>query len=452
MSKRKIGLICLVVVFLGLALLQVFTMGGGGVTMQTVVLPSGHMMTLEKVAYGKVLEDGNPLQNRLTKVLPKWAKDRLGIKDPRKLHDGDPALGVWLRFHGPQKDWPRNSRFKIGRDGDGPSGPEHRHSSPREVGADECEIAIAFPVFPRRGEKLKLTLFQSEKGWEPPKAAEFVLANPVNETFPVWKAESLPAIRRTNNLEFELTRLAFGVGWIGAGNPLTMKFEPAREAERVQAVAVFKIREDGKVSKQWGADGVQMQDATGNKQSQQNWGRINGYDTPGYFWSPTLWRDTGGMRFKFEMTRNPDAGFSTNEMIVLKDVPVPAKTNVTLLNIVTNRLGHTVHIHALLGVHAKYRPTPSQRINASSEPELYVEVKPPLLDKQLDLISVVDDEGRDGRSSGSIRSRPSGTYHLRLKYHNEAKTVDITLAVHRSHYVEYVVEPEILKPVPKPAK
>jgi len=411
--------------------------------METVVLPNGRTLTLEKIAYGKVLEGGNPLHNRLAKLLPKWMKDKMGLKNPVKLHDGDPAVGVWLTFHGPAKEWPNNSKIAIGLDSD-EGGRLESHIRRTELSPNETQIAVAFPIFPRRGGKLKVTLYQSKSGWKAPKAAEFVFDSPVNETFPVWKAEPFPVVRRTNNLEIELTRLAFGLG-----NEL--KFRAAKEDERTKSGALFKIREDGEPTKRWIPDGVRMSDATGNERSQSSWGGQWQKDLYHFQWSPALWRDTGGMRFKFEMTRNPKAGFATNELLVIKGVRVPTGTNVTQLNIETNRLGHTIRIVALLGAKGKIKTAARMR-SASSEPELFVEASPPLLDKQLDLISVVDDQGREGRSSGASWSRPQGTYDLSLDFHNEAKTLDLTLAVHRSHYVEFVVEPEILKPVPKPVK
>lgn len=444
MAKRKIGLICAAILFMGLVLVQVFVGGSSAANRQTVLLPSGRMLTLEKVDYGKVLESGNPLLNRLGNWLPKWANDKLGLKPRHKLHDGDPAVGVWMTFHGPAKEWPSNTKVKIGLDG-GESGSLESHARRTEVGPEETRVEVAFPVFPRRAGKLRVTIHQSDKSWNEFTAAEFVFASPVTETFPVWTPESMPAVRKTNDLEVRLTRLAFGVS-------SQRNFTPARADERSRAEAAFEILEHGKSTDKWIPDGVKMSDATGNERSQGSWGGKWRKGSYNFSWSPALWRDKGGMKFKFEMTRTPKGGFTTNELIVLKDVPVPQGTNVTRLDLVTNRLGHAVRIIGLAGANGKIQTSPHRFRSASSDPELFLEVTPPLLDKQLDLISVIDDQRRDGKSSGASWSRPSGTYELSLDYHNEAKTVDITLAVHRSFYVEFVVEPEILKPVPKSPK
>ena len=150
-----------------------------------------------------------------------------------------------------------------------------------------------------------------------------------------------------------------------------------------------------------------------------------------------------GIKFNFEFSREKDAPFAPHELITLEGVKVSTGTNVTVLNLTTNILGHDVTIVGLFGERGKIA---GHQRSMSSGISLEVTADPPLLDKRLDLIVVGDDQGRDGREDGKSWSRSSGRYGIGVKIHNTAKAVDLTLAVHPSVFLDFTVAPEILKP------
>ncbi len=359
------------------------------------------------------------------------------MKAPIGFRNSDPALGVWLVYDGSNKQLGHSLEFRIGDDGEYYGG-RSSQTMRREVdGPDRTVIGILIKSFPRRSRVVRVGVFQPNKSWRRELVAEFVIDNPVfGDPFPVWPSEVLPVARRTNGLEITLERMAFGAD-------SSRKFVAGGDVYRQEALAAFVVRTNGRLTKDWKPDGVFMTDATGNERKQSSWGSSWTGMTNMFHWSPTLWPDTGGIRFRFEFTRETTAAFATNELIKIAGIKIPAVTNVTELNLVTNLFGHSVRIVGVAGKDGHFKDY--QRMGGS-EMTVQVEVKPPLLDKQIDILSAVDGQGRKVDCGGASWSRASGTYAFPVEPHNEARTVAVTLAVHESVFVNFVVAPEMLVP------
>lgn len=423
--------------FVGLAVIQVSVGLRPVAPSQMETLPDGHTLRLERVAYGTKLAFGSELKLFLATALPEWIRKKVGIIVPRKLHEGDPALAVWLIYDGSKRSLGHRLEYRIG-DETGYFGDRNSGSQRREIGGtNQTLIGLVISTFPRRSREIRLGVFQPNKSWQRELVAEFVFDNPVYGTkFPIWPSEILPVARQTNGLEIALERLAFGAD-------SSRRFRAGGGIDRQEALAAFVVRTNGQVTKEWKPDGVFMTDATGNERKQSSWGNTWAGITNLFHWSPTLWPDTGGMRFLFEFTRESTAGFATNELIELKGLAIPGVTNVTELDLVTNVFGHSVRIVGIAGKDGRF---PDYQRMGGNEMTLQVEVKPPMLDKQIDILSAVDGQGRVVKCGSSTWSRDSGTYAFRIEPPNHARTVDIRLAVHESVYVNFVVNPELLVP------
>ena len=438
MTKRHYLLVGIGILFLGLAIIQVVVSTALPVPPQTAMLPDGHSLSLERVDFGTRLEFGSRWSALATRWLPKGLLRKLGIKTGTTLHDGKPAVGIWLVYDGSVKKFGHRMEFLVGDDS-GYFGGRSWRTMQRDYGSsNHTIIGIALESFPRRSRKIRLGAFLPDKSWNRELVAEFLIDNPIYGTsLPVWPAEVLPVSRVTNGLEITLNRLAFGVGSARVFKGDSREYDP-------RALATFTVTTNGVLTKDWKPDAVIMTDATGNERKQGSWGS-NWREMTNYFqWAPTLWPDTGGMRFRFEFTRGTKAAFATNELLVLRSLVVPTNTAVTELQLVTNMFGHHVRVLGLAGKNGRFT---NHHRSTSGELTLEVVVDPPMLDKQIDLIAGKDEKGRKVDVGGASWSRDSGRYSFRVEPHNQAEELDLTLAVHESVYVNFVVEPEMLKPV-----
>lgn len=439
MTRRHYAFIAAGLVFFALAALQGIVRPGAATRSQTRTLEDGHTLTLREYQYGANLSFGSPLERAADRFLPERLRRSLGLKSPWKLNNSDPALGLWFHYSGPPNQFGSQAQCSIA---DESGFFVQRTGSVSIRGADDgtgTSITLSFPALPRRSRTLRIKIGRRDAKWRWEELADYEIPNPAfGSGFPVWPAESLPASRAINDLEITLERLAFGTG-------SNRKFEaPKTGSDPVNGLAAFVVKQGGAVTTDWKPDGVEMADATGNEAGQGSWGGTWRGTTNFFQWSPTLWPDTGGMRFRFEFTRETKASFATNEIIEIKGIAVPASTNVTELNLVTNRLGHQIRIVGLAGKNGRF--TGYDRIGGGNDLSLEVEVTPPLLDKQIDTIAAQDEAGDPVQHGGGSWSRTSGRYGFRINPGPDAKTVDITLAVHASVYAEFTVAPEVFLP------
>ncbi|MBG86177.1 MAG: hypothetical protein CMO80_04670 [Verrucomicrobiales bacterium] len=72
-------------------------------------------------------------------------------------------------------------------------------------------------------------------------------------------------------------------------------------------------------------------------------------------------------------------------------------------------------------------------------------------DKQIDLISVVDDNGKKGSNLGAEWSRAKGDYSIGIRHSKTARKLDLILAIHESIYLDYQVAPELIYSNASPA-
>jgi hypothetical protein len=437
MSNRRRGLIAFACLFLGLAVLQgVLSRPEAG--LRQVTLEDGHVLTLMRHDYGSDLVFGSVWEVYAERFLPASWRRSLGLKGPVKRRYSDPVLGLEFHYEGTEKQLGPTLQCSVGDETGFFGG---RFNSVAMRGAPDgrgTTIHVVATVLPRRSRTLRIRVYRPDANWDWSEVGEFRIDNPAyGAGFPVWPASPLPVVLKTNDLEITLQRLAFGTG-------TDRRFVAARSnGENPNGLAAFLVREGGRPTQDWKPDGVEVTDATGNHLAQGSWGSTWRGLTNFFQWSPTLWSGPGGMRFRFEFTRETTAAFTDHERLEIKGLTLPSETGVTELNLITNRLGHRIRIAGIAGKKGRFA---GYNRMGGGETTLQVEVEPPLLDKQIDVIAAVDEQGRPVRHGGGSWSRPSGRYAFSLRPDPSVKTVNLTLAVHESVYAEFVVTPEVLAP------
>src|SRR4029450_2874193 len=123
---------------------------------------------------------------------------------------------------------------------------------------------VQLPVFPRRGRKVILRLYDERRGG---KIAEFSAPNPTPGPHPTWTPESFPITRREDDLAFSLTKLILNESYD----------EKAAPNYGLHYRAFFLIPRRDQSTREWAPVSVIISDATGNRISEEIYSPLNKY-------------------------------------------------------------------------------------------------------------------------------------------------------------------------------
>jgi len=383
---------------------------------RSVTLRDGTRLTLVKTSWGSEHRFGGSPLSGLVPYLPPIPR-AWRPKQPRKMFTPLPSICVWIRAEGPSAAKLPGVGWEIADS----SGAVVR-VNPAIVFHDTLPgpaptFGFTFASFPRRDPAFKLRAIFNRYDSASRFTEEFEMANPLppkeRRSFPVWTPEPVPAVRKAGGPKIELVRLLTTGSWDGTE---IRKAKPGDDTWG--GFAEFRVREGGQSAPSWFLDGVTLSDATGNSVNQGSWSHASKKETTMLLWNPGLWPDAGGWKAHFEFTRDKTATFSDAELFVVTSSLKPTATFA--------RLGHTVKI---------------THVPTVADPELRLQATPPLLDKQLDAIQAIDDQGRPWRSLYSSGSRLDGSYTFGFKSEPGSKELTITLALHASVYVDFHAMP-----------
>ncbi len=295
---------------------------------------------------------------------------------------------------------------------------------------------------------------------------EFVLTNPVPGTFAQWTPKPLPDTESDGDLEVTLTKLVAGAptpSW--QGGSLTPTNDPANQCVHLN----FDFRQNGQSTTNWQAWPVRTTDAAGNWSRgliyayptngvRRIWGRmINGsyipppehYGMDGYYFQPGLWPN---QPWKVRLEFIQRSGFSDDEIVTFTNVPVKPGSQQDwddewdAWDVGRTNFLFTITPATVKGVHLKLLP-PLRVVNRwqSSQKDIgiIIGVDPGFKPQGMNLtvVSATDDQGREVWSSET----PAWAGHYSINFgnvHNDIKSLNLTLALHKSRFVEFTVKPE----------
>jgi len=241
--------------------------------------------------------------------------------------------------------------------------------------------------------------------------------------------------------------------------------DPAYQCVRLD----FDFRENGQPTTNWQAWPEETSDAAGNHMQgliyeyptngvYQIWGRMltgavipppRHYGMDGYFYRPGLWRDQAPWKVRLEFIRRWN--FSDEETVTFTNLPVKPGTQEdwndewSAWDVGKTNFPFTITPATVNGVHLKLLP-PLLLTNSSQSSEMDVGIiigaDPGFNPRGMNLtvVSATDDQGRDLWSFET----PAWAGHYSIdfaKVHDDIKSLNLTLALHKSRFVEFIVNP-----------
>lgn len=439
LNKRALAVAAAVLLFASLVALQVWRTPTPQLP-PVATLPDGSTLRLAKVSFGTAHFPPGPWWRPLAQRLPSDWQRRFGVMAGPGLSTSAPSLGVWLEQEKAGQHW--RWEFALvdehGAEVAIPAASTHEASATR----GPALIGRAFTAFPRRGKMVLLRIYERAPAGGRTLQASFHFANPAPGPQPEWRPQPPPARVRQGGLEITFKQLQTGLG--EGSEPRTPK-----PGEQTWARVDFEVKENGVVSDAWTPDGIELSDATGNQLRQRSWSSGGRGGLTHLRWAPHLWSSEAAWKLRADFARNERAVFSTNELIIVTGLALPAADSVTELNLSTNRLGHTVRVLGLSNGRGKFGNRDTRM--SSSGICIEVDVSPELnTRKRLTVLNVRDDQGRKVDTSGA--GSGGGSYSFNFTPMPDARSLDFSLAVQEVVLGEFVVKPTPFVPNNLPGK
>jgi hypothetical protein len=402
---------------------------------QVVVLKNGTKLTLMGVTWGKHhafkgTKSGNSRQ-----------------RGRMSLDTTNDTLVVWIQAEYKQNQWP-NYQLMVS-DPDNTACVAAWQSTGSQIKNGINIEGFTLNAFPRRDSKmiLRVAAWGNQGGMQVAKE-EFVVANPGPRNFPDWHPDPLPDTQSDGDLNVTLTKCNYGSKGIMFGNANVSPKDPMRKSVAV----VFHTERNGNVVTNWQPVSIQTTDATGNQSGLNGWSNSrdeNGDATMSYQWG--LWPDEKAWKLRVEMSR--DSGFSNDELWAVSNLPLEKGNWNDLWNYNNNNTIGRKHQDTnsafaettLQGVHLKIYPAlrlEDQNFgNGQKQGGFRISVDPPLPDGyRMTLGEITDENGHKLPPSWGPNNN-NNSYIFQLPDIRNAKSLNLTIAVHQSRFVEFTVKP-----------
>lgn len=306
-------------------------------------------------------------------------------------------------------------------------------------------VGVQIDAFPRRTGKFIVRVQEQGNGGQEMSEQKFVIHNPAKSSPINWAPEPLPSTKDDDDVTVTLKSFT-----TGAKMPYTRNNDDEDDAANKGVQAAFHVERNGKSVSNWQPVSVETRDATGNYVSgwigNNQW--QDGDDTVTYQYA--LWPDEPAWKVRWEFSQQSD--FSDKELWSAQGIPVQPGKQQDFYNFGGGRRQPTnapaVAETDLNGYHVKILGAKEfTDVPANSQPQggLSVQITPPLADgMRMTLVQLTDDQTNDIShwDYGNFRNNNTTVYRYGLRDVAGATNLNLTLALHRSRYVEFAVKPQ----------
>lgn len=486
---RKRTKLALIAVFVAVVLVPV--LWRKGTPPQIITLPKGEMYEFAGVTWGREAVPPTldaQVVHRLPAALGNWLRNRF----PKRLSQVDlgqkypePCLFTWYRYVGTNRSYGKSGYpMAILADEAGVKGGS---SSYPNFARSVAWSYVSFPAIPRRSRALQCQFYSISPesgnavggmrgdGLASTQAATTLLGlldlprlrqeayfpfstirfpNPLYGHFPQWKAEPLPIVKASGDLEVRLDAVTSGhpndeTTFLKPNGGRAPYYSPIQTGESIGTGLEFSVRPPKGTNETWVAHRFEISDATGNVLGAKSynflpakWSDQQFSDWKGYCENVqgTLWPDEAAWRVRLEMKRA--SGFSSEDLVTFKKVPVAAVGTTNAVPI-TNIVGGMQIV--LLPITLRTYISPSWANMGGYGTYFHVVLPDKSSGVSVDLLDMTTDAGVVvGYGNSSTGSKDHWYFHQVVP--TNATTADITLVVQKTRAVDFFVKPPKFEP------
>jgi len=404
---------------------------------QIITFDSGDKVTLLKVEYGK-------------KHAPPGVKAPATTTTPVRVRRGGAfttptdTLVLWVRQEHDPQAYANFQYFLYDKAGTA-CAVSYGYGGGGRQGSEA--VGIQFQAFPRRQGKFIVRVQENSNNGQEMSAQIFVIRNPARGSFQTWTAELLPSTKEDDDFSVTLTKLVSGVAM-----PYQRDQDDPDDAANKGVQFTFHAERNGNPVKDWEPVSVQTSDATGNSVgggvTQNNW--QDNEDTVVYQYG--LWPDEAAWKLKVEFSQQSD--FADSELWSVQDIPLESGRQMDFYNY-NNRRGTTNTVFAetdLNGFHLKIfaaKQFTDVGQNSYLQGGFHIQVTPTLPDgMRLTIVKLTDDQTNDVANMNQGWGGGTGgtTYNYGLRNLDGVTNLNLTVALHKSRFVEFTAKPEMAPP------
>lgn len=406
---------------------------------KTIKLSDGTTLTLLGAEYGK--------HHKYPAVKTRPGTRRNNYGGPGSFDTPNATLVVWILQEHKANQWPNYQVLAYDRAETACVGNWTRNT--RRLSDTEDIAAVQFDAYPRWDRKMILRVMSYGNTGQRVGKEQFVVSNPARSSGAKWTAEPLPDKQSDGDLNVTLMKLVYGVRGFRGGNGVSSS-DPMNKA----VLTAFHTEQNGVVVTNWQPIRIGTSDASGNQVQNNSWstGRDpNGDATMTYQWG--LWPEETPWKLRVEMSQT--SGFKDDELWTVQNVPVNEGSQQDMYNFSNNSNRRTPSAFAetnLNGFQLKLYPVIQfTNVNyAYAGPNAENNQKPGgfrvqadrnLDGVQLTLVTATDENGRPVPYFGG-NGWGGDSRQIQLQNLRNAKFLNVTLALHKSQFVEFTCKPE----------
>lgn len=310
-------------------------------------------------------------------------------------------------------------------------------------------ISVTFPAFPRRQREFLLRVQEQSNGGPEMAANEFHIRHPVGD-FPAMTPDTLPSTQDDNDLSVTLTKLV-----AGAKATYTYNNDDQDDAMNKAVQATFQVQRNGHSVTNWQPVAVVTSDATGNSVSGQIENNQWQDNDDAVIYQFGLWSDEPAWKMRFEFSQQ--SSFAPEEQWWVPGIPVESGKMQDFWNSpYNNRRGSQTNAPFaetdLNGFHVKVFPAKSfTDMSPGGQPQggIYIQVTPPLPEgMRLTIARLTDNQTNDISFYENVFNPRQGMSvdQCQLRDLGDATNLNLTIALHKSRFVEFTAKPEAAPP------
>ncbi len=398
---------------------------------QVILLKDGTRLTLLGITYGK------------HNVPPRIKINGRSVRRGGATIDSTNDIGVvWIEAQTKRNNWP-NFQLIVS-DPDNTEAGNTYAKSQTKVRNGRSVMGVRLDAFPRRHGKIILRIFNYGPRGQQLAKGQFVVSNPVHGPFPQWSPAQLPNAQSDGDLDVTLTNLD-----INATAPYTRyngvpKNDPLNKVVQIG----FDVEQKGRPATNWNPVQLIASDATGNDATA--WmNQYNQDDSPSYMFQSILWPDEPAWKLRVEFSRT--SGFSPDELWTVSNVPGKQGTQMDA-NQFWSYSGQKKPGFAeatVNGIHLKVYPAIEYNNSFNGMPggankvvtlAFYADPDPQSNGMRFTPLEVTDDQGHKLQNWGS--GWGNGNYQFSFLESRTTQSLNFTIAVHKSRFVEFMVKPK----------